>query len=73
MVMLKGVFSAETRGINIHIDDVLFISLCKQKLNPASSPDGYFKKKFSWWASELIAVSYGAPFIYLSSILDTVA
>ena len=76
MVMLKGVVSAETEEkiyiLTKEIRPIYFSE--KAETTPGLLLPWRLLLKFcSWWASELIAVSYGALFISLSSIVDTVS
>ena len=72
--MLKGVVSAETRGISIHIDEgnssYFFLCVSRDYTRPPSPLSLLFS--FSTrWASELTARPNAPSFILKESILDT--
>ena len=72
--MLKGVVSAETRGINIHIDEgnssYLFLCVSRDYIRPPP-PLSLFFSFSTRWASELTARPNAPSFILKESILDT--
>ena len=72
--MLNGVVSAETRGINIQIDEgnssYLFLCVSREHTQPPP-PLSLLFSFFPRWASELTARPNAPSYIVRESILDT--